>query len=213
MKIIAELGCNGKNIDEYREMIKACRDNSIDFVKLQLFNKEVALRANIPERLSFSYEDALELFEYGQSIHQEVFFTCCDLERIEWCEEIGVHYYKIRCADNNKSQLREKIRKTLKPYFISFEMEDSTKLFRNDNAKFLCCVPKYPAPMRSYNLAQILLSKFNGISDHTSDLRLLKQSNKIFSDYFYFEKHMKLREDCIETQWSVFINDVGRILK
>lgn len=209
MKIIAECGVNWKDIAEAKEMIKKCRSHGIDLVKFQLFSKLYAEVNKIPVYLSVEFDQAKELFEYGKSIGQEVFFTPFDTERVGWCEKIGVKWYKVRYVDNNNLNIIIAITQTNKPYFISVHPNKPIRMGQT-NDWVLNCIPEYPARLYDYLKYDVFL-RGEGISDHTPDLTLIKMAKQsIFNRWI--EKHVKLRQDCLETKWSVFIDDLGKVI-
>jgi len=216
LKIIAECGCNFKNLKEAKEMIKRSKEIGCWASKFQLFS-ENEIQGNpyhdFLKTIIFDYEKANELFQYGKSIEQEVFFTPMYYpEAIEICEKIGVNYYKIRCKDSNNEELIDLVDLTDKPFFISYDHEPE-KVYLNGID--LLCVPKYPAKFIDYpsNLFRI----FNGISDHTSCSCLLEYvlNYKHFTPFWqgYFEKHVKLNNDCLENKWSISFDDLEKVIK
>lgn len=208
MKVIAEIGCNFKDMTEAKEMIKKCHEVGVDLVKFQLFSRRYALDNKIPVYLSLEFDQAKELFDYGKSIGQEVFFTPFDVERVSWCKDIGVKYIKVRFADRFNKGLINTVIKTKIPWFLSVRVAISDY----SEPELLYCVPNYPATIWNY-LENI--PTFESYSDHTPDLRLMKILKTIDKDnnlFNYVEKHVKLREDCLESKWSVFIEDLGEVI-
>jgi len=223
MKIIAECGCNWKDIDEAKEMIKKCGEVKVDLVKFQLFSRRYALDNKIPVYLSVEYDQAKELFDYGKSIKQEVFFTAFDVERLDWAFEFGVKYFKLRFADRHHTELLMAIDEFVALHPINWFASVDNSKFRTEyylfmknrigvdvwpkNLTQLFCSPEYPASISPY-IAQ--LNQFNSFSDHTPDLRLLK-IGKILN-FGWVEKHVKLNDDCLESEWSVNIDDLGEVI-
>lgn len=206
MKIIGEVGCNFKDIKDAKLYIQKLREISVDLVKFQLFSLEYAKQNDIPEYLSLTFDQAKELFDYGKSIQQEVFFTPFHINRIDWCEKIGVNYYKIRFADRFNLDLIDSVINTNKDWFISIGLWADVPVGVS-NRDILYCVPHYPATIWKY---LDNLSNAESISDHTPDLRLMKIAKIIGVNWF--EKHVKLRQDCLESEWSVFIHELGEVI-
>jgi len=223
LKIIAEAGCNWTTMEEAKQFIDESKKLGLWATKFQLFDKDL-IRDNpnflILQDLILDLEDVNELFLYGQDIGQEVFFTPMYYNAIEICEQIGVHYYKIRYADRNNVDLLNPIALTGKPTFLSCDQSylnwDILKNMKvdKDYPRFLYCVPKYPAVYNDYlrNMpTQSQMRMFAGISDHTSDLRLLEEA--IWHGVLYFEKHLMLDgTEPLEKEWSVSFSELKEVL-
>jgi len=203
MNIIAECGCNWHSLDEAKLMIQKAHDIGCWAAKFQLFSEQYAEAHHLPRYLSLSKGSADFLFDCGNDAGIEVFFTPFDVERVEWCEEIGVKYYKIRFADRNNEELIDCVDLTDKVFFIS-----SDKVMDYLEGITLYCIPKYPAKAEDYDNECIMY--FKGVSDHTNDLRLLKVCNVY--GFEYFEKHVKLDDDCLESAWSVTFEQLAEAL-
>ena len=219
MKIIAECGCNWRNFDDVWDMIIKAKEIGCWGVKFQLFTKKEA--PNLPKHLYLTKERARILFEYGKGQGIEVFFTCMFPEAVDWCELIGVNYYKIRYADRNNKELQRKIVDTNKPFFMSFLPFGSGGVIWRKMI-ILNCIPEYPALLEKYTAwKDMLYTHGHGVSDHTSDLELLKltKNNKFVKLWdeegydYYFEKHVKLNDDCLESAWSCTFEELEEVLK
>jgi len=204
MNIIAECGCNWHSLDEAKLMIRKAHDIGCWAAKFQLFSEQYAEAHHLPRYLSLSKGSADFLFDCGNDAGIEVFFTPFDVERVEWCEEIDVNYYKIRFADRNNKELIDRVDLTDKPFFIS-----SDKSMGYLEGIDLYCVPTYPANIADYDNEAIMY--FTSISDHTADLRLLKISK--FYGFEWFEKHVKLNDNCLESAWSVTFEELAEVLQ
>jgi len=217
LKIIAEIGCNFSNLNEAKKMINKSKEIGAFLCKFQIYNNEII--KNNPDQeflksIMIDKEKAKILFEYGKKIGQEVFFTCMIPEGIEWCEGIGVKYYKVRFFDRNNLILYRKIKKTKVPIFVSCNNPNDT-IYSNmaqyqKRVNFLYCVPQYPAPLKPY-ISYIDDKKFTGISDHTRNIELLRiaKDNKNIE---WFEIHVKLDNYCIENLWSKTFEEVKEVL-
>ena len=154
------------------------------------------------------YNKAKELFDYGVSIGQDVFYTPMYPEAVDICEKIGVNYYKIRFKDNNNSKLILKIWEINKPYFISC---NNYLLMDHSRSNRLYCIPEYPADFLDYYDIHDLY--YNGVSDHCSNTDLLEYCLSECPEKEYFEKHICLTKDCLESEWSVTFEQLEVILK
>lgn len=211
MKIIAECGVNWKNLEEAKLMIRKSKEVGCWATKFQLYNEEVIRNHKYYKFLKsimLDFDIAKELFDYGKSINQEVFFSCMFPEAVDWCEDVGVKYYKIRFKDRNNFNIIDKIKDTCKPYFRSVGYKEYN-LGIDEISLF--CIPKYPTTVYDYikEIWDILFYK--GISDHTSTTELIYFA--LEHNFEYFEKHVKLTEDCIESAWSVTFEELAEVLK
>ena len=213
IKVVAECGCNWKSISEAYEMIKRAKEVGCFAAKFQLFSKEQAKETGTPEFLSLTKKQAYALFSYGYFMDMEVFFTCMNENSVDWCEDFGVKYYKIRYADNANYELYKKVEETKKFTFISTDCPFGImwkNLVDYKRGMFLYCVPEYPACISDYDDAFNL--GFRGISDHTRTLELLKTAKENKIDYF--EKHLKLDNTTpLEDKWSVSFSELKEVLK
>ena len=185
-------------------MIKRTKEVGCFASKFQLFTKEVA--PNLSEHLYLTFDQATELFKYGKSIGQLVFFTPM-YDCIDFLEELGIEYYKVRQKDNCNWKLLNKIVETKKIAFISEDNWSMRKILRPDNWIPLYCVSKYPASFEDYN--NIITF---GYSDHTPDFKLLRYA--LSNGALWFEKHCKLEGTTpLEDKWSVSFKELEEVLK
>jgi sialic acid synthase SpsE len=211
VKVIAECGVNFNSLTKARYMIAEAKVSGCWAAKFQLFTEKEA--PGLPDHLYLSKADAKNLFDYGKDIGIEVFFTPMFKEAVDWCEMIGVNHYKIRYADNMNWDLIRKILEFTPPtfIFISLNMAWYPKIMGGTSYKKLFCVPDYPALYSSYS--GIDWNKFQGISDHTGGTLLLKTIKERYPKCEYFEKHVKLDDNCIESAWSVTFEQLVEVLK
>lgn len=223
MILILENAINWDTLEQAKEMIRKGKELTENtgvktMSKFQLFGPAQVVNKEHLEYCSkrmLTFEQAKELFEYGNSIGQEVFFTCMAPEYVGWCEEIGVRYYKVRFYDRKNEQILQKIEDTKKEFFISMENTDHLVheyINKYTNIKVLYCVPKYPAKKEDYPWWAL---SWNGISDHTPDLELYienmnKKRNTIFQ---YWERHVCLTKDtCLEREWASTFEELEEVL-
>jgi sialic acid synthase SpsE len=173
------------NIDLAREMINLSRDNGADLVKFQLFDPDKLYPKDFPlmkevKQAQLTFEMAKELFDYGKSIGMEVFFSVFDVERVKWCEEIGVKRYKISTKMRDPEVLQS-VSETRKPVIISVLETMRPYGMGFENVNYLYCVPKYPTKLSDVHFEvgdfeQIgdYDQAYDGFSDHTLDLTASK---------------------------------------
>ncbi|MDH3324150.1 MAG: N-acetylneuraminate synthase family protein [Candidatus Peregrinibacteria bacterium] len=217
MKIVAEAGCNWSTMEEAKQFIDESKRLGLWATKFQIYNDE--LIKDHPDReflksIMIDKEIAMILFEHGREIGQEVFFTPMFEEAVNWCEQIGVNYYKIRYMDRNNKDLINFIKKTGKTYFISMNCEDNPKFgFGFEQRKVLFCQPYYPSPISEYIWNSSII--YDGMSDHTKGTLLLKLAldTENLHCFKYWEKHVCLTKDCLESKWSVTFKELEVVLK
>jgi sialic acid synthase SpsE len=209
-------------MEEAFKMIEESKRLGLWATKFQIYNSE--LIKDHPDRvflksIMIDKNMAMILFEHGREIGQKVFFSCMTLESIDWINEIGVNYIKIRHSDQWNGKLIIKALKTGKKVFISTDIP-----FRSEQIISLFCISKYPAMFEDYNFIwrKFESTFYDGISDHTSDLRLFSEFLKwdergYYKDFgkseVYFEKHVCLTKDCLEADWSCTFEELEEVLK
>ena len=211
MKVIAEAGVNFHNLEEAIEMINRSKEIGCWATKFQVYNENQIIdnpHFEFLKSIMIDKTTAVILFEHGREIGQEVFFTPMYPEAVDWLEEIGVNFYKIRYLDRWNKILRKKISETGKLAFISvneYDLKSGDPMYWERNNLFpLYCIPKYPARIDEYKWIA------TGISDHTPDTQLLRFCK---GQVIYFEKHVKLNWNCIEDKWSISFKELEEVLK
>ena len=211
VKIICENAINYDSMEDAKLMIKRAKEITErtgvkTFSKFQMFNEDNIIN---PEHKEYCLERLLspesveELFKYGKSIGQEVFFTPMYSKAVKILEDIGVNYYKIRYYDKSNEKLIKAIRETEKTFFIT---TDNINRFKNDNCNVFECIAKYPAHPMDYNLGL----KYDGISDHTKDLEMFNNHKGWFN---YWEKHVMLEGfEGLENEWSITFKELEAVL-
>jgi sialic acid synthase SpsE len=186
--LVSEIGQNHcGDMSLARKLILASKESGADLAKFQLYNSMAIYGVQQPQELTFKQAD--ELFRFGQDNDIEVFFSVFDVERVEWCEKIGVQRYKI-AATRQKKEVLEAVAKTDKPVIISqsrFEILD--RLFKD--VQYLYCVPKYPADLQEVNFGMIYI--MGGFSDHT--LGIFASQIALARGATIIEKHFRLDDN------------------
>lgn len=185
--------------------------------KFQLFGREQITNPKHVEycmNRALTLKDAKILFEYGVEIGQTVFFTCMAPKFVDWCETIGIKYYKIRYYDRYNMKLVDKIKKTNKTTFISLDNEqDIFEYHRDYGFKPLLCNPKYPSNLKHYLQHYWLFSRCLGFSDHIKNLTLFQIGRDLGMKYH--ERHVCLngqKQECIEKEWVSEFQDIRNVL-
>ncbi len=198
--IIAEIGQNHLgNMDLARQLIWVAKECGADLVKFQLYDHN-QLYANHPEipDVALSFDQAKMLFDYGKGIGIEVFFSVFDVERVKWCEEIGVKKYKISSMMRDRDVWRA-ISFAGKPVIISYPAPSSESYpFGISKASHLYCPRGYPQK----ELILELVNQFQGFSDHTIGLDTSKialaRGAKIVEKHFAID-----HKTGIDARWSM----------
>jgi sialic acid synthase SpsE len=223
---ICENAVNWNTLEDAKEVIEkqAILNKKSPYTilsKFQLFKEENIVNPRhkyycLDRQLS--YEQAKELYEYGQSLDLEVFFTAMFPEAVKWINEIGCSYIKIRCYDENNSTLKQEINWHNKATVIqSVSMETSG--FYHSRYK-LFCVQEYPAKLIDYLFVNY--DVYSGFSDHTLTLQLCKYWIKFYEKYlhsyhrnWFFERHVcldRLYNDCLEQAWATPMSKLEEVL-
>ena len=186
-------------MEEACQFIKESKRLNLFATKFQLYNEEVIRPihntiknqeiTNHLREIMLDFDKAKLLFDYGKSVEQKVFFTPMFEEAVDWCEAIGVGFYKIRFKDAKNKKLIKLIEKTEKPFFISMNYRNKPLTKKGIN---LYCSPNYPSVPYNYNFYfdnKLYLENI-GISNHCKGKKLIKKAIKY--EVPYFELHMML---------------------
>lgn len=201
--IIAEAGINGDGIYKRNfDLIDQAQECFASAVKFQLYSvdslfpdKQIIVNNinyyEIVKKCEFDFKQAKELFEYGEKIGFEVFFSVFDTERVKWCEEIGVAKYKVGAKGINNKELSEELRKTGKPIMVSFPYgkisEEQTAMW--SPCEWMYCIPEYPTDLNNMHLRRYN-SKFNGLSEHSTSI--IPPLIAVVKEARIIEKHLTL---------------------
>ena len=192
--LIAEIGHNHLgNMTLAKKLIRLARENGADLVKFSLYDSK-----EYPEfkDTKLSKEQAKMLFDYGNEVGIEVFFSVFDIERVKWCEEIGVKRYKIACSQRNNARLAKAIPSS-SDLIISGDGFEPMVFVR---ARYLYCVPKYPAMISDVDFD--LMKGWDGFSDHTIGLDAAKIALARGAEII--EKHFAIdHKTGIDAEWSM----------
>ena len=184
MLIIAEIGQNHNgDMVMARKLITIAKELGAGLCKFQLYDHKELFGSRFPN-VALSFGQAKDLFDYGDEIGMEVFFSVFDVERVKWCGEIGVKRYKIAYSQKDNIELFKAVWTADKPFIVS---SDVPTIFST-----LYCIPHYPAQVNEYMLDK--LSAFDGVSDHTIGIDLAKialaRGAKIIEKHFTLDKKL-----------------------
>ncbi len=222
--IIAEVGQNFcGSMDLAKQLIILAQFNGADLVKFQLYDHRQLYGDNpVIPNAELSFDQAKMLFDYGEQIGMEVFFSVFDVERVDWCEEIGVKRYKFaaRMRDNN---VIDKVVSIGKPIIMSFTGERPhiplsiqeamcSKMTLRDHSwiTFLYCPGGYPAVWEDLHFGKIDLGHWGGFSDHTIGIVAAKIA--IAKGARVVEKHFAVDHTTgVDAPWSMLTEDLWEL--
>jgi len=175
-------------------MILQSKMAGADAVKVQLYDTE-RLHGNIlREYLQISKEQLRDLKAYADNVGIDLFASVFDIERINWCEELGFKYHKIASRSVQDEALCRAVISTGKPVFISLGMFDWSKglPYKGDNVTYFYCVAKYPALLEEVEMPLFTPEHIAGYSDHTIGIAACVFA--ISKGAQYIEKHFTLNK-------------------
>jgi sialic acid synthase SpsE len=197
--VVSELGHNfNGNIRLAKLMIEESKKCGADAVKLQLYDTD-KIKETWQSRyaeLKFSeinFEETKELKRYADKVGIELFATPFDVEKVKWCEKIGVKRYKIASRSIRDSELIGAIERTKKPIIASlgyWSNKDNPKI---KNCQFLYCIAEYPAYITNKEFPAEFGEKYQGFSDHTIGMYWAREAIKRGATII--EKHFTLSKD------------------
>lgn len=200
--IIAEIGQNYCNdMQLAKDLIFLAKKNGADLAKFQLFDSS---KLPFKTDCELTFEQAKALFEYGNEVGIEVFFSVFDVERVKWCEQIGVSRYKVAYSQRNNSELRDALQG--KDVIVSSN-------YGWKNAKYLYCVPHYPAELKDLHLSFLNWRDFfDGFSDHTIGLDAAKIALSLGAEII--EKHFAIdHKTGIDAPWSMTPDELAELVR
>jgi len=206
--IIAECGQNFMgDMDLAQGLIREAKVNGADLVKFQLYDSEKLYGEK--QKTELTFEQAKTLFDYGKEVGIEVFFSVFDVERVRWCEEIGVKRYKVACSQNRNNDLISFIWQFGKPCIISYEF-DFVGLGIGEG---LYCVPRYPAWLSDYKFSKIDFEfDYDGISDHTVGLDCARIA--VARGAKIIEKHFAIdHKTGVDAEWSMTPDELAELVR
>ena len=201
--IIAECGQNHTSIEEARRLLMLAHQNGADLVKFQLFDSTKLYDEHNPSELT--KEQARGLYELGKSVGIEVFFSVFDLERVDWCEEIGVKRYKIAANSfPDKASVIKAVWETGKPVIFSTNSTPAEVMGEIS----LYCVSKYPTSPDDIDWEE--MKKHDGFSDHTIGLDAAKIA--LARGAQIIEKHFCLTHTTgVDAPWSMDFDELKEL--
>ena len=192
-----------------KEMIKSAKENGASLAKFQLYDAEDDKGTSHYRWVKdheLTFEQAKELFDYGESIGMEVFFSVFGVKYVEWCEKIGVKRYKIACGVSSGDILGAIIA-TEKPMIISRNGHEFWSAHDT-----IYCIPKYPAQISDYKDMNEL--NYDGLSDHTigldlCEIWLARHSRTTIEKHFVLKHNSQFPDD----KWSMTPSELKELVR
>lgn len=211
--IIAEVGqnhCGDMGLAE--KLIVLAQLNGADLVKFQLYDSEKLYGKYQDTELS--KKQAQHLFGYGQTHNIEVFFSVFDVERVEWCEEIGVKRYKIAYSQNSNMALWEMVAQTGRNIIISclppYKVPSQVTYQASQTIEFLHCISKYPTQLTELQFPDEFVRI--GFSDHTIGLDAAKIA--LCRGAKIIEKHFAINHQTgVDAPWSMTPSELAELAR
>lgn len=200
-----------------RELISKAKEFNGDLVKFQLYDHN-KLYKDHPEiqNVELTFDQAEMLFNFGIEVGIEVFFSVFDVERVQWCEKIGVRRYKIGYSQNQNDALVNVVHQTGKEIFVSAGLN----IAQYDNPRmlwafsgaiiFLYCIAKYPTSLAELHLGKVDWRRCWGFSDHVIGIDAAKVA--LARGATIIEKHFAIdHETGVDAKWSMDANELKEL--
>ena len=194
-KIISEIGINHNG--DFRlieELVRQSALGGADFAKFQLYDSVRVFGDDSRARNEFTYEQVEAIMSICNAYDIEFFASVFDEEKLEWCLDLNVGFFKIASRTVVKEpELCSDIIKTGLPTFTSLGFWEKENLpFDSPNVLYFNCVSKYPTSIldqkearhRSYDYPVV------GVSDHSYGIA--NCLHHISRGSLYVEKHFTL---------------------
>lgn len=203
---VSEIGQNFcGDMDCAKQMIWQAHAHGADAAKFQLYDHRKLYGYRMPD-VSLSFYKAEQLWDFGEAIGIEVFFSVFDVERVRWCETMGVKRYKVAHSQKDNRSLIQAIEDTQKPYIVSVDI-DGDCAWSAYRPTRLFCVPEYPA--ENVQLPE-KFDLLDGFSDHTIGLETAKEA--IRRGARMIEKHFCLDHlTGVDARWSMTAEELKEV--
>jgi N,N'-diacetyllegionaminate synthase len=201
--IIAEIGQNHNgDMEIARKLISVAREEGADIAKFQLYEVDTIFPPSFEwyqeaKEAQLTREQVRELADWCREAGIEFMASVFDIERVAWCEEIGMRRYKIASRSINDKQLIDAVAGTGKDIIASLGMYQGKKFPRIDTrgrVDFLYCVARYPTLPQDLDFGQVDFKKYSGFSDHTigieAALVAMARGARIIEKHFTLDKKM-----------------------
>lgn len=189
-------------------MIKVCHEiNPNGLVKFQLFNPDDDKgkpHYDWVKDHALTFDQAKELFDYGASIGQEVFFSVFHLKYIDWCKRIRTKTIKLARNESREERYYKVIGKFTQ-IIASTEYRVPPSNIDGYIIKWLYCPKGKLDPFYSI--------KFDGLSDHTTGIGAAKIT--LARGAQIIEKHFVLKHnpEFPDNDWSMTPEELTELVR
>ena len=200
--IIAEIGHNHNgNSNIAFDLIERAKEAGSDVAKFQLYDTKKIVAPDHKwywdlERGQLTKGQWLQVVEKCKQVGIEFLASAFDVERVGWCEEVGMKRYKIASRSIYDTELLEAVGKTGKDVIISLGKVKDNRIPRVNGVKndYLYCIAQYPATLSSLKLSQVDFVRHAGFSDHTIGIEAaivaISRGARIIEKHFTLSKAM-----------------------
>ena len=203
VEIIAEIGQNHNgDMTLAKELIYAAKENGADVAKFQLYDVDSIFKPDFEwyaaaKEAELNQEQAGELAETCAKADIEFMSSVFDVERVRWCEEIGMKRYKIASRSVRHESLLHAVGETGKDVIVALGMWDGVGfpvVPTEARVDYLYCVAKYPTLPEDLDFESIDFGEYSGFSDHTigidASLVAIARGARIIEKHFTLSKRM-----------------------
>ena len=203
MLIIAEIGQNHNgNMEIARELISAAKNNGANIAKFQLYDVDTIFPATFEwyreaKAAEMNRKQVSEMARECERVGIEFCASVFDVERLSWCEDLGVKRYKVASRSVKQKELLSAIGSTGKDMIVSLGMWDETTFPQIETLgklDYLYCVAKYPTQYDDLHFESVSFNKYSGFSDHTigieASMVAVARGAWIIEKHFTLDKNM-----------------------
>ncbi len=158
------------SMTEVKRMILQSKIGGADAVKVQLYSSKNIWGDESRNYISITKPELKEIDQYCKIIGIDLSASVFDEEKLDWCEEIDLKFYKIASRTVKEDvKLCNKIIDIKKETIISLGMYNWKNgfPFEGKNIKYLYCISNYPTQLTELEFPSFTDDKFYGYSDHT----------------------------------------------
>lgn len=218
VKVIAELGHNhGGNMRLAKLMIEEAKKCKADVAKFQMYDTD-KIKKPWQSRYAelkfseFTFEEFKELKEHCDKVGIEFAASAFDVEKVGWCEKLGVKFHKLASRSIRDKELIKAMEATGKPIIASLGDWEEEAMPWIENCQYLYCVAEYPATIDRKKFPQQFNEPVVGFSDHTLGMEWAKEAVRrgatIIEKHFTLDKRLPGHDQegsCDPTELKDFI--------
>jgi sialic acid synthase SpsE len=197
LQIISEIGINHNG--DFRlieELIRQSAAGGADFAKFQLYNSQRVFGDDSRAKNEFSFNQVQTIKQLCDCYNIEFFASVFDEEKIQWCKELNVKYFKIASRTIVKEpKLSEEIAESGLTTFISLgQWKENDLPMNRENIFYFNCISKYPTSILDLKNSSFRKydNKVVGLSDHSYGIANCLYHISMGAQYI--EKHFTLNK-------------------